>query len=522
MAKNNCYGSARQVHPRQRQLLAGLILASAAYAADPTVAITGGQIQGRSLSSAGAVFKGVPFAAPPLDDLRWREPQPVKPWKGVRDAASPGAPCAQPAEGWNDKSAAISSEDCLYLNLWTPEWPVQKLRPVMVWIHGGANRAGSGSTFDGAPLSSHGVVLVSINYRLGFFGFLAHPALTAESPHHASGSYGTLDQIAALQWVKENIAKFGGDPANVTLFGQSAGAQDIGLLMTSPLAAGLFQRAIAESGSVFIRAQLAPSLRDAERNGVKLAEALKAPTLEALRKASAADILAAATALKSTPAGPNVEGWVFPEQPASVFVKGTEQRIPLIIGNNARETPAHMDAAALKHQLERTYQDLAPRAIELYGVGEKPPTGERSPDPYPPYGDAASQFATDFSFRCSGAVIAQLHSAAGNPVYQYEFSDAPLDHGATHSSEVPFVFGTMRPRPTSAAMQAYWTNFAKTGDPNGEGLDKWREYSASGHPYMEFASEGMLLKQALRAPFCEVFRAHVERQIAQWGERVTR
>ena len=215
--------------------LALLTLVAAAQE-PPAVTVTGGKIQGVPLKAGGAVFKGIPFAAPPVGDLRWREPMPVKPWTGVREATNFGARCMQGGEG--------VSEDCLYINVWTPEWPSKSRKPVMLWIHGGGNFAGSSSEaiFDGESLARHGVVLVSANYRLGIFGFYEHPELTAESKHHASGNYGLMDQVAALRWVEQNIAQFGGDPRNVTIFGESAGALDINVLMTSPLTKGLYAR----------------------------------------------------------------------------------------------------------------------------------------------------------------------------------------------------------------------------------------------------------------------------------------
>ena len=234
------------------------------------------KFKGTSLSAGGAVFKGIPFAAPPVGDLRWREPNPVKPWIGIRDATAFGSRCMQ--------SGKNVSEDCLYLNVWTPEWPAKSRRPVMLWIHGGGNFAGSSgeAIFDGAQFAQHGVVLVSANYRLGVFGFFAHPELTAESTHHASGNYGLMDQIAALKWVHENIAKFGGDPRNVTLFGESAGALDINVLMTSPLTKGLFARLIGESGPVVAP----PSLAEGEKKGLSVAEGLHARFAEGAARPS--------------------------------------------------------------------------------------------------------------------------------------------------------------------------------------------------------------------------------------------
>jgi len=225
----------------KRKVLQGfatLILAGLAGAQEsPAVAVSGGKIRGSALSS-GAVFKGIPFAAPPLGNLRWREPGEVKPWSGVRDSTQFGSRCMQNGDG--------VSEDCLYLNVWTPEWPPKSSKPVMLWIHGGGNFAGASSDaiFDGESLARLGVVLVSANYRLGVFGFFAHPELTAESKHHVSGNYGLMDQVAALKWVHDNIARFGGDPRNITIFGESAGSLDINVLLTSPLTKGLFARLI--------------------------------------------------------------------------------------------------------------------------------------------------------------------------------------------------------------------------------------------------------------------------------------
>ncbi len=216
------------------------------------VSTTAGQIQGASRPGGGAEFLGIPYAQPPLADLRWHEPLPTKPWTGIRNATSFGAPCSQPDLGdWNRHDAETGKEDCLFLNVIVPAWPVQKPLPVMFWIHGGGNEGGTASSalYKDGTLVNHGVILVTVNYRLGIFGFLAHPELTAESAHHASGNYGLMDQILALRWVRDNITRFGGDVNNITVFGQSAGATDTSLLMTSPLARDLFQKAIAQSGA---------------------------------------------------------------------------------------------------------------------------------------------------------------------------------------------------------------------------------------------------------------------------------
>lgn len=499
-------------------LLAGCALAAAANG--PVVAVAGGRVQGRSLPApGGAVFLGIPFAQPPVGELRWREPRSVQPWQGVRDATAYGAPCAQVAGGWNDKAAALGSEDCLFLNVWNSEWPARASKPVMVWIHGGANMGGSAlgaggiePPFDGAALARHGVVVVTVQYRLGLFGFIAHPELTAESPHHASGNYGLMDLIAALQWVRDNIAKFGGNPKNVTIFGQSAGSLNVGLLMTSPLARGLFQRAIEESGSVVIGGRSTATLAEVEEAGVKMAVRLNAPATGAvafMRKLSAADVLKASPAYGAGgPAHPqpDVDGYVLPKSPAEVFKAGEEAPVPLMTGNTGREFPFSGDDAALKKAIEKFYGPLAPRALRMYRVAALPDAGA-----YPPYGPAGPQFATDTFFRC-GAVLTSLQHSRKSPTFEYEFTIGDPAVGTPHSGELQYVFGnrgvkeTADPDPKRVAeVQRYWTNFAKTGDPNGANLPVWPKYDAVKRGYLELTNSGPVVKSNLRGPFCEVF-----------------
>lgn len=313
------------------------------------IIITYGKVRGVELSNAGASFKGLPYAAPPVGDLRWREPQPVVPWDTIRDASEFCAPCEQIDAGWNINSASIASENCLFVNIWTPDLKPSVKLPVMVWIHGGGNTGGSslglgGSepSFDGEDLSRNDVVVVSLNYRLGILGFLAHPELTAESENHASGNYGLLDQLAALQWVQANIEVFGGDPDNVTVFGQSAGAHDISLLVTSPLAKGLFNKAIAESGSVIIGGQLTPSLSNMEAIGIELAKKMGAPEKNAIAYLGSLpvdSVLAVSPGYggRQLRSEPNVDGYVLPKLPALVYQQGEEFPIPMILGNNSRE-----------------------------------------------------------------------------------------------------------------------------------------------------------------------------------------
>jgi para-nitrobenzyl esterase len=514
------------------------------------VAVTGGQVRGQAMTQGGAAFKGIPFAQSPTGDLRWHEPSPVKSWTGIRDAVAFGAPCAQNSGG---RKLDSSSEDCLFLNIWTPEWPSNSRKPVMFWIHGGGNFGGTASSanFDGESLARHGVVLVSANYRLTVFGFFAHPELTRESPHHASGNYGLMDQIAALKWVHENIAKFGGDPANVTIFGQSAGAVDANVLMTSPLAKGLFQKAIAESGTVTRNPDaatlgmtaLAPNmsvktgplsysdaadLAESEKRGEQFARLLNAPaegTLKYLRSLPASELLkiAAMPQMSIGPAnGVSVDGWVFPKSPAEVFATGREQRLPLLIGNNSRErTPPPTSPQDLGKAMESMYGPLAPRAFALYQV--------KAPEPPAPdslYGGAGAQWVVDSMYRCP--VVAQLiwHAAAGDVGYEYQFDRAAPGResvGAVHGAEVPYVFGALNggrganytdtDREISSAIQQYWTNFAKSGEPNGPGLPKWSKFDTASRPYMEFTDRGPSPSEGLRRPFCDLYVDNVKRLV---------
>ena len=483
----------------------------------PTVSVTGGQVRGAALPH-GAVFKGIPFAAPPVGDLRWREPLPVKPWTGVRDATMFSPRCVQ--------SGADVSEDCLYLNVWTPEWPSKSRKPVMLWIHGGGNFAGSGSEaiFDGESLAKRGVVLVSANYRLGAFGFFAHPELTAESSHHASGNYGLMDQVAAMKWVRDNIGRFGGDPRNVTFFGESAGGLDINVLMTSPLAKGLFARLIAESGPVVAP----PSLAEGEKKGLGVAATFKAGSIQALRAVSAQD-LQKATGQGLQFLGPLlgvvVDGWVLPRPPFQVFEAGQEHRVDLLLGSNARElSRPFFPVAGLKEGIESEFGPLAAKALEVYGVANG-----REPASDPVLGSAMAQWATDSQFRCGTAAELYWHSRAGNRSYQFQFSRVPPGResvGAAHGSEIPYVFGTLsaagraanapkydsKDSAVSDQMQQYWTNFAKTGNPNEGSLPQWPKFDPAARAYMELTAEGPIAREGLRRAACDLFLENVSRK----------
>ncbi|HMD61783.1 MAG TPA: carboxylesterase family protein [Opitutaceae bacterium] len=487
---------------------------------DLLIGVAGGVVRGRMLPDGhGAVFKGIPFAQPPVGDLRWREPMPVAAWTGVRDAGQSGPPATQAPLGWNDRSASASGEDCLYLDVWTPAGQAPAHNPVMVWIHGGANVAGAGGfdpLYDGAALIGRGVVLVVVEYRLGVFGFLAHPELTRESPHHASGNYAILDQIAALRWVHDYIAGFRGDPGNVTIFGQSAGSEDVLALMASPLSQGLFQRAIGESGP--ITQMKVQTLDEAEEAGARVAGKLGRSghaDLLFLRTVAPGDLLEAGAEIHSF----TTEGWVFPSSPLDVWSAGKEHRVPLIIGSNAVEFRAGGSLDGIRQAIRDTFGTLSPKALALYGLDGK---GVWAADPV--YGDAADQWGSDV-FRCPAVVQGQWHNGAGNPVWEYEFDRAiPPRPRVGHSSDLPYVFGNLYPagsqggdyqeadRDLSATIQAYWTNFARTGDPNGPGLPRWPQYEEKGRTYLTFtAAAGVALGRNQRGPFCDLFRELMDR-----------
>ncbi|HXS07687.1 MAG TPA: carboxylesterase family protein [Rhizomicrobium sp.] len=519
--------------------------------ADPTRVITAdGLLHGQTVGDVVA-FKGVPFAAPPVGALRWREPMPVQHWSGTRAALSYGAPCAQADMGWNSNVAAKSSEDCLYLNVWAPARHDKPL-PVMIFFPGGAYHGGSAEglsiiepSYDGGKLAARGAVVLTANYRLGMFGFMAHPELSAESPHHVSGNYALMDNIAALKWIRANIAKFGGDPNNVTIFGQSAGAFSVGFLMTSPLAKGLFAKAISESGTVLRGGQ--PVLKNAAAAGAKYTQSLGGPAkgaIAALRQKSAADLIKIMMADKqihaSEPRGPIVDGYVFPEQPALVFQSGREAAVPYIVGATARDgdedsmgvsgTPkADKTLADKSRPLSAThsvagltaadnkqvqafyakYSDLAAQAAKLYG--------DRSMiDPID--GDAITSFNTDAAFRCAGEMVAQWHARVA-PSWQYQFSHGYEPLGAVHLWDMFYVFGWLKapadqPRDSRLVdqTQRYMIAFATNGDPNTPGLPAWPKSGASG-AYMDFASGGVTVRNGLRSAACHIFAQKTERDL---------
>jgi para-nitrobenzyl esterase len=495
---------------------------------NPIATVSSGQLRGSLTSDGVAVFKNIPFAEPPVGNQRWREPVPAKAWTGVRDATTFGPACYQ-----SGHLNSTSSEDCLQLNIWTPTWPMKSSVPVMVWFHGGGNTAGSGvePLFNGETLARHGTVLVTTNYRLGIFGFFSHPELTRESPHRASGNYGLLDQILALRWVQANIARFGGNPANVTIFGESAGAADVNSLIASPLTKGLFVRAIAQSGPVGGQTPLA----DAERRNVEFAATLgfsgeqalaklrAIPNTELQEKVGAGGRGAPGAAPSGPMMGIVVDGWVLPEPPTKIFADGRQQKVALMIGSNSQEMQGGRGGTApgdLPKLISQRYGPLADRALTLYGL-----KGTSEPQPDPQYGTAMTQWTTDTSFRCGTVQELSWHTAAGNPGYQYEFSRTVHGQealGAPHAAEIPFVFGTLAvwqarrqynesDQRFAAQMQQYWINFAKTGDPNGGGLVKWPTFDQTRRAYLDFTDAGPVAREGLRRPMCDLFMENQKR-----------
>ncbi|MBB5057957.1 para-nitrobenzyl esterase [Granulicella aggregans] len=462
-------------------------------AATAIVSTREGRLQGAEPAPGIRAYLGIPYAKPPVGLLRWQPPQSYPSWKGLRPAVAHGSPCAQQRFGWNNNSADHGTEDCLFLNVWAPA--AGSKHAVMVYIHGGSNLAGSAAEelSNGLALVPKGVVLVTFDYRLGIFGFFRSAALDEESPRHTSGDYGLLDQIAALEWVKRNIAHFGGDPANVTIFGQSAGAVDTGLLMVSPLARGLFVRALEESG------QVAGLMRTATKAQSEDAWASVAQSLgtrpSTMRSASTDEVLAAE---KSAPKPPpenfwgyrsaSVDGWVLPDLPATLFAQGREAPVPLLIGSNVQEIVPHDQSPDwTKHLIEAAVGSAA--ASQLEAIYSQPPGNLLE-------GDAGARFQTDRDFRCAVRQVAAWHSAHGFPTYVYQFDrSAASEKPAQHSSELRYVFGFPASVPHSEAdsavsetIQTYWTNFAKTGDPMSGELPQWGRFLADKGNYLHFAS----------------------------------
>jgi len=474
----------------------------------PVVTISQGMLAGRAGANGVKTFKDIPYVKPPTGELRWRPPIEATSWKGVRDAATFGASCIQPTyppDSIYSDDPEKMSEDCLTLNIWAP--PHAHKAPVIVWIYGGSLTFGGSAEpmYDGTKFATHGVVFVSFNYRLGPLGWLALPALSKESPHGVSGNYGLLDQIAALRWVHKNIAAFGGDPQNVTIMGESAGALSVTYLLSSPLARGLFQKAIAESPNMRAFPELKHAnhgLPSAEEIGMKLETAMGASNLKALRAANAKALTAAAPKAGFRAQG-TIDGYVLPRQIVEIFDRGEQAHVPLIAGFNTGEIetlrmllpkpPA--SRAAYEQEIRKRYGDLAPAFLKLY----------------PGDDIAASMRATvrDGIFGWAAERMVRKQAAARVPAYLYLFDHdyrAAREKGlrAFHASELPFVFGQVGsqaklppnwPRPDGAddtklsdAMMNYWTSFARNGVPTAPGQPPWPRF-APGKRTMLFGNQ---------------------------------
>ena len=482
-------------------LLAVLMIFSLPLCAALTepVRIESGMVHGVSTPDTSVVvFKGIPFAAPPVGDLRWRAPRPAAPWEGVRKAAEFSPACIQdPVRSlgpWTEEymHQGDYSEDCLYLNVWTAARSARERRPVLVWIYGGAFTGGSTAValYDGEPLARKGLVVVSMNYRVGLLGFLAHPELTRESGVGSSGDYGLLDQLAALRWVQKNIAAFGGDPKLVTIAGQSAGAASVHFLTASPLARGLFQRAIAQSGSSL--GNRSRRLSEAEAEGVKFAEAKSARSIQELR-AMPVEKLVARTGGAAFRTSPVVDGWFLPDDVSAIFARGAQNDVPTLTGWTADEgsfnaTYGKLTAEGFAAQARRQFGDLAGEFLALY------PTAT-------PEQNAESQKAgaRDLNLVSTFLWAEERAKASRTKVYTYYWDHVQPGpkkevYQAFHSSELPYVFNSLKRanRPWEAAdwkiadiMSSYWANFAATGDPNGKGLAKWLPFDPSSPVAME-------------------------------------
>lgn len=464
----------------------------------PSVSIQSGRIQGTySTDNSIQIFKGIPFAAPPVGDLRWKAPQPVEPWEGVKNCDAFGA---SPMQGeplafmfWSEEFLIPKSpidEDCLYLNVWSGATSATEKRPVLVYIYGGGFRSGGSGCpiYDGEAMAKKGVVFVSINYRVGVFGFFAHPELTAESPNKSSGNYALLDMVAALEWVQQNIAAFGGDPDNVTIAGQSAGAFGVSFLTTTPLTKGLFHRAIAQSGGSFVGGGLGAgmTLETAEHQGVEFAKnALNCQSLAELRAKPAAAIQQAEGGLSF----PIIDGYVLPAGNMERYQEGKHHTVSLLLGWNGDDKllPRGRPAAEFRDRMRERFGDQAEAFFALYPANSEAEAEQ-------------SQFdlSRDEAFAIQAYTWAKLQEQYSDAkVYLYNFNrklpayNVETAFGAFHSGEIVYAFDNLHTldRPwepidhqIADIMSSYWVNFAKTGNPNGKGLPKWKAFKAKKAP----------------------------------------
>ncbi|WP_234733898.1 carboxylesterase/lipase family protein [Tellurirhabdus bombi] len=468
------------------------------------IRVEGGLVSGgQSQDGQVRIFKGIPFAAPPVGNLRWKAPQAVKPWSGVRSctAFGPSPMQASPAPfgPWSAEYLIPKepiSEDCLYLNVWSSAKSAKEKQPVLVWIYGGGFTSGGSAApiYDGEATARKGVLFVSINYRVGPFGFFAHPELSQESPQKpASGNYGLMDQIAALRWVQKNISAFGGDPNQVTIAGQSAGSMSVNCLVASPLAKNLFNKAIAESGASFAKPH--PTLQQAEESGLKIAQELGASSLVELRTKSAQEILQKAQGLR----GPILDGYVLPESIAALFAAEKQNKVTLLTGWNENEGLLFgplKNASDYRQQIEQQYGADTPQFLTFYPASTDTEAA-----------DSQRKISRDMIFGAQNYTWANIQSDQGKPVYVYRFTRkvpatgeyAP--YGAFHTAEVPYAYDNLKfvnrqLRPLERAdaelarlMSAYWVNFVKTGNPNGNELPRWPVYSTKSKQVMELGDK---------------------------------
>ena len=476
--------------------LAGVLILTPKPAMAQLVKVDGGLVTGQAWKDS-LVFRGIPFAAPPLGALRWKPPQAVPVWAGIRKSVDQPTSCMQNDYGWNHGDFLIGSEDCLTLDVRTPA--LSGKLPVLVWIHGGSNRAGGPNDI---VLSDMGksVVLVGVRYRLGIFGFLSHRKLTARQG--ASGNYGLMDQIAALKWVQRNIVRFGGDPTNVTIAGESAGSQDVSLLLVAPSARALFEKAIMESGTPGFGMPFR-SLADAEHIGDQADRLLgTGGDIDKMRRVSAAALLKADRDLHDSALESDdylwlritIDGVVLPSSPRQLLNRALSK--PAIIGTNRIELElpggtSHRDAFIAK-----AFKANAQRARSFYRLDEPKTAAD------PRHGTIDEQIATDVTFRCPAARLAAKLASRGAPVWRYEFDAAPGGARTSHAAEIPYAFGTARF--DGLSLKPYWLNFVRNGDPNGAGLPTWPRFTPASPQHLLFSDAGATRVGSLRSRICSM------------------